>query len=41
MLTLAGLIVCGGIAFVLVAFLTVGIFGSDHGRHPIGDDDAE
>ena len=38
MVTLAGLLVAGGVAFVLVAVLTVGVFGSDHGRRPIGDD---
>lgn len=39
MLTLAGLLVGAGIAFVLFAVLTVGVFGSDHGRRPVGDDD--
>lgn len=41
MLTLMGLLACGAIAFVLFTVLILVVFGSDHGRRPIGDDDIE
>jgi hypothetical protein len=39
MLTLVGLLGAACIAFVLVAVLTIVVFGSDHGRRTIGDDE--
>ncbi|MGI5125709.1 hypothetical protein ACQEVB_02725 [Pseudonocardia sp. CA-107938] len=39
MLTLVGLLVAVGVVFVLAAVLTVAVFGSDHGRRTIVDDE--
>jgi len=40
-LTLVGLLAAAAVGFVAIAVLTVVVFGSDHGRRPIWDDELD